>query len=100
MNAGSDLHVPLPVEPGVVEGDDDEVAHGVGDAGADHVVARLGLLQHPPHRVDVVAGEAPVAVGVEVAEPELAGQAELDAGHAVGHLAGDELDARAAATRG
>ena len=35
------------------------------------------LLQHPPHRVDVVAGEAPVAPRVEVAQPELVASPSL-----------------------
>ena len=57
----------------------------------------LVLLQHQPHGLDVVAGEAPVALGVEVAEAQLGVEAELDAGHAVGDLAGDELEAAAGA---
>ena len=60
-----------------------ELAHRVGLAGRDDVVVGLVLLQHQPHGLDVVAGEAPVALGVEVAEPQLVGQAELDPGHAV-----------------
>ena len=37
------------------------------------VVVGLVLLEHQPHRLDVVAGEAPVALGVEVAERQLVG---------------------------
>jgi hypothetical protein len=48
-------------------------------------------LEHQPHRVDVVAGEAPVPLGIEVAEPQLVGLTELDLGHGVGDLAGHEL---------
>ena len=61
----------LPIEPGVTERDLDQLPHAVGHAGADDVVRRARLLQHPPHRVDVVAGKAPVAPRVEVPEPEL-----------------------------
>jgi len=41
-----------------------EVAHRVLPARGDHVVARRFLLQHAPHRVDVVARMPPVAAGV------------------------------------
>ena len=74
----------LPVEPDVAEGELAELPHRVGLAGGDHVVVGLVLLEHQPHGLDVVAGEAPVALGVEVAEAQLVGQAELDAGHARG----------------
>ena len=63
-------------------------------AGRDHVVdRRVVLLQHQPHRAHVVAGEAPVALRVEVAEAELVRQPELDARDAVGDLARHELEA-------
>ena len=57
----------------------EELAHRVRLAGGDHVVVGLVGLEHPPHRVDVVGGVAPVALGVEVAEEELVLQAGLDA---------------------
>ena len=75
------------------EGDLAGAADGVRLAGRDHVVVRLVLLQHQPHRAHVVAGEAPVALRVEVAEAKLGGRAELDARHAVGDLARHELQA-------
>ena len=75
------------------EGEIDELAHRMGLAGGDHEVLGLVLLQHEPHRLDVVAGEAPVALRVEVAEPQLVREAELDARRRVGDLAGDELQA-------
>src|SRR5258706_276499 len=66
--------------------------HGGRRAGAHDVAPRWGGLQHPPHRVDVVAGVAPVALRVQVAEPELLREPQFDPGHAVGDLAADELD--------
>ena len=54
--------MPLGVEPDAVERDLHELAHGVLFAGGDHEVRRLVLLQHQPHRLDVVACEAPVAL--------------------------------------
>ena len=64
-------------------------------AGRDDKVVGLVLLQHHPHRAHVVAGEAPVALRVEIAEMERVGEPELDARHAVGDLAGHELEAAA-----
>ena len=78
----------------------DELADRVGLAGGDDVVVGLVLLQHQPHRLHVVAGVAPVALGVEVAQHEVVLQAELDAGHGVGDLAGHELDATPLGPRG
>ena len=61
----------LHVEAGVVEGDAAHVAHRGRDAGRDDVVVRLVLLQHQPHGAHVVVGVAPVALGVDIAEPQL-----------------------------
>src|SRR5690606_19330539 len=44
-------------------------------------------------RSDVVAGGAPAAPRLPVAQPQFVGEAEFDAGHAEGDLAGDELGA-------
>ena len=68
-----------------------QVAHAVQLAGADHVVFGLLSLEHEPHGAHVVTGEAPVALGVEVAQAQLVGQAHLDLRCSVGDLAGDEL---------
>ena len=52
-------------------------------AGADDVIVGPVLLQHEPHGPDVIAGKAPVALGLEIAQPQLVRQAELDAGDAM-----------------
>ncbi len=62
--------------PGEVEFEEfgaalDELADAVLLAGGDDEVLRLVLLEHEPLHLDVVAGVAPVALGVEVAEEEL-----------------------------
>ena len=69
-------------------------------AGRDDVVVGVLLLEHEPHRLDVVAGKTPVALRVEVAQAQLVGETELAAHGPVGDLAGHELQSRAAATRG
>src|SRR5688572_15409898 len=80
----------FPVELEVTEDLVAELADAVGLAGGDDEVLGLSLLEHEPHGLDVVAGESPVALGVEVAEEELLLEAELDAGGSAGDLAGDE----------
>ena len=67
-----DHDVLLPVQPDARERDLAELAHRVRLAGGSDVVVGRVLLQHPPHHLDVVAGEAPVALGVEVAQAQLA----------------------------
>jgi GDPmannose 4,6-dehydratase len=79
------------VDADVGEREVEEVADGVGLAGGDDVVVGLVLLQHAPHRLDVVAGVAPVAARVDVAERQLVLQAVVDARHGPTDLARDEL---------
>ena len=50
----------------------------MGFVGGDHVVVGLVLLKHEPHRLNVVAGEPPIPLGVEVAEIEFLLESELD----------------------
>src|SRR5207248_6752861 len=83
----------LVVESDTGEGQAAEFADAGGAAGGDDEVFGLGLLEDAPHGVDVVAGEPPVAFGFKVAELEFLLDSLLDSGHAVGDLAGDELDA-------
>ena len=78
-------------QAGGLERDAHELAHAVRSSGRDDVVVGLRLLQHQPHRAHVVAREAPVAMRVEVSEPQLFSEAELDARNAVGDLARHEL---------
>ena len=91
QEARIEAHVLVGIDPGVLEGDAHQVAHRVRDAGGDHIVLGLVLLEHQPHGLDVVPGIAPVALGFEVSEGDLLGEAELDGGGGVGDLAGDEL---------
>src|SRR5688572_24619276 len=48
------------------EGAFDQFAHGVRFAGGQHIVARLRLLEHHPHAIDIVALVAPVAARIQV----------------------------------
>ncbi|THU44176.1 hypothetical protein C4D60_Mb02t04650 [Musa balbisiana] len=75
----------------------EELLHRVGLLGGDHVVSGLLLLQHHPHGLDVVPGEAPVAGGGQVAQEDLGLKAEADTADGAGDLAGDEVLATAGA---
>src|SRR6185295_13460966 len=85
-----DLDVALPVEVELAERDLDELAHRVRLAGGDDVVVGAVLLQHGPHRLDVVTREAPVAPRLQVAEVELAVEVVADARSRARDLARDE----------
>src|SRR5689334_15350541 len=80
----------LPIEVELGEGAFGELAHAVRLAGGDDIIVGLGLLQHEPHRLDIVPGEAPVALRLEIAEVELLLQPFLDAADGARHLARDE----------
>src|SRR6266542_4835556 len=86
-----DHDVLAPVEPRVREGQLHQLLHGVRLPRGHHVVVGLVLLQHEPHRLHVIAGEAPVPPRFQVAEPQLLLQPAGDPGHPVGDLARDEL---------
>ena len=43
-------------------------ANRMGLPGRHHVVVGLVDLQHSPYRVDIVTGESPVAIGVQVSQ--------------------------------
>ena len=68
---GIDDDVLVDVDARVLEGDLGELADRVLFAGRDHVVVGLVGLQHQPHRLDVVARVTPVALRVEVPQPQL-----------------------------
>ena len=50
------------------EGNLTEFTHGMGLTGADHIIVRMVLLKHQPHRLHIIAGKAPVTLGFKVAE--------------------------------
>src|ERR1043166_3324569 len=56
-----------------------------------HIIVWPILLQHPPHRLDVIARESPVALRAQVAEIESALRAGDDAPHRPRNLAGDKI---------
>ena len=77
---------PAKLDAGVVEGQGCEFADGVLDAGGDHEVLRLVVLEYEPHALHIVLCITPVAEGVEVAEVEAVLLALGDAGCSEGDL--------------
>jgi hypothetical protein len=59
-------------------------AFGLSRCGGEYAAVGLRLLQHQPHTFHVEARTAPVALGVEIAEKELALQPMGDRGDASG----------------
>ena len=86
------LHIVAIVEANVTERGFAEIAHRARVPRADDVVVGVVLLEHSPHRVDVVAGIPPVASRVEVAEFQLGRLAEFDPGDGVRDFSGDKLE--------
>src|SRR5438105_962160 len=70
-----------------------QLAHRSRVSRSDHEVVRHVLLEHQPHRLDIVAGETPVASRFEGPEPDFLLLTEFDARHRVGDLARHELGA-------
>jgi hypothetical protein len=62
------------VEPDATERMLAEFSDAVRLAGGDHEIVWLVVLKHQPHRLDIVAGETPVASCVEVAEMNVVGR--------------------------
>ena len=73
----------------------DHVAHAVRATGRHDVIARLVLLQHAPLHLNVVAGETPVSLGIDVADPQAFVKAMGDAGSGHGDFACHEFKASA-----
>ena len=84
------LTFPAELDAGVVEGQGCEFADGVLNAGCNHEVLRLVVLEYEPHTLHIVLGIAPVAEGVEVAEVEAVLLALGDASGGESDLAGHE----------
>jgi len=85
-----DLDVSLPVEACEAERFRDELPDAVHLAGCDDKVVRCLVLEHQPHRFDVLGRVAPVSAGIQVAEEQLLLPSREDCGDRSRDLAGDE----------
>ena len=61
-----DRNVFLPIETDAIEGDFDELTHGMGLAGRDDVIVGLILLKHARHCLKQPASVAPIALGIRL----------------------------------
>ncbi|KQO67479.1 hypothetical protein ASF18_12680 [Methylobacterium sp. Leaf89] len=59
--------------------------------GRDYIIIRRVLLQHHPHRTDVIFCMPPVTLRIDIAETKFLGKPELDPSHAISDLPRDEL---------
>lgn len=62
------------------------------DTGRHNVIIRLILLQHAPHRIDVIPGMPPIALGFQVAQPQFFAFSRHDPGNARADLPRDEFE--------
>src|SRR5471030_296174 len=69
--AGIDFDVFAPVEARGREGELGEFTDRMRLARADDAVAGFVVLEHQPHRADIIGGVAPVPARIEIAEIEL-----------------------------
>ena len=69
----------------------DEFLDAAGHARSYHEVARCFLLQHPPHCLDVVPGETPIATGGEIPQLQLVVQSKFDSSDGPCDLSCDEF---------
>src|SRR6266516_3816976 len=87
-----DLHIALPVvDAHVRKGRNDEVTDAVSRASGNHIVIRLILLKHLPHRLNVVSRKAQIALRVEVAQYQLILLAYLDSRYTSAYFARHEF---------
>src|SRR6266851_548393 len=88
--AAIDQDMAPPVEAGHREGELDEIVHTVRLTGGDDIIVWLVLLQHQPHRLDIVAGKTPISLCGEVSQVDLVLQTLADPADGPGHLARNE----------
>src|SRR5439155_22556502 len=86
-----DYDVLFPIELNMIEGDAHEILDAMSLADADHIIVGVILLQHEPHGPDVIAGKPPVALRLQVAQPHLVIETQLDARDPMSNLASYEL---------
>src|SRR5207248_11365907 len=64
---------------------------GMCFSGCDDVVVGLVLLEHGPHRDNIILRMTPVTPRVQIAQPQLVGQAKLDSCDMRRDFPGDEF---------
>ena len=69
-----------------------ELAHRMRLSGRNHKVVRFVLLEHQPHRPNILLRMTPVAVCVKVAKLKVFGEPQFDLRHMRRDLPRDELE--------
>ncbi len=70
LEAFVDFHMILPPQTHMAERDLQQITDRVRFAGGEYIVIRPALLQHQPHRMNVVLRIAPVASGIQISEAD------------------------------
>ncbi len=86
-----DHHMRFVIQADRREGQPHEIAHVMRAPGRDHEVVGSIVLQHQPHRANVIAGKTPITLRIEVAQPQLVRHTEFNSRNAVANFARDEL---------
>src|SRR5688500_20170050 len=80
----------MPVEIDVGKSLRQKLFHRVCLASGNYVIVSLVLLQHLPHRLDVLSRVTPIPLGVEISKVEFLLLACFDSSHRARDLAGNE----------
>src|SRR5208337_124362 len=68
----------------------DEFAHRMGFPRRQDIIVRLGLLQNPPHALDIIARVAPIPLGIEVAQKQPVLKSQMDCRDRTGDFSRDK----------
>ena len=79
----------------MVECDFNKFANGVSFASADDKIISGILLKHKPHSANIIASEAPISAGIEVAQAKFGLETKFDFSYCIGNFAGYEFKASA-----
>ena len=88
-------HVVVPIETDTTKGDVEHLANCMCCAAGQDVIVGLVALEHQGDAAYGVTREGPVALGVEVAKPQLGLVAPTDLDRGLGDLARHEIDGSA-----
>src|SRR5262249_55489134 len=86
------LHVFLVIQSDVRKCNLAQLSHAVRFSSCNHVISRLGLLQHQMDGFHIVRGMSPIASRIQVAEMNFLRQAELNFRNGAANLSGHEFE--------
>ena len=86
-----DHDVVLSIQPSAFKGDIAHLLDRSRAASGNKVIVRFVLLEHQPHRFDIVLRVAPIALGLQIPKRKLLGSAELNLSYTMSHFARDKF---------